>query len=157
MNTNHPLATTLFMTLGAASTCWENMENTGTFDSPRCQELGIQLLRAIDAHVAACLKEATEDVNTLREERNDLRRAQQLLSSSYIRIRSMVRALNTSTAPTVEDVYLLTEDRVKQLVSLGTQFANLGFNLQNYKPGEITQEHLNSLASLTNAWDKEFK
>lgn len=34
----------VFQALGAASTCWENLEAAGVFDSTRCKEIGDALV-----------------------------------------------------------------------------------------------------------------
>lgn len=45
------LESAVFQALGAASTCWENMEGTGVFKSDECKEIGDVLLKFIDEEV----------------------------------------------------------------------------------------------------------
>lgn len=42
----------VFQALGAASTCWESLDNTGIFQSDRAKEIGEELLAFIRAYYA---------------------------------------------------------------------------------------------------------
>lgn len=39
-----PIEDAVFQALGAASVCWEKMDNTGIFDSDRCKKIGEELI-----------------------------------------------------------------------------------------------------------------
>lgn len=38
----------VFQAIGAASTCWENMEGTGIFDSDRAKQIGDELMEWVN-------------------------------------------------------------------------------------------------------------
>lgn len=50
MTTPHPLQESVFITIGAASMCWDPLP-TGVFDSQHAIELGNALIQGIDKYV----------------------------------------------------------------------------------------------------------
>lgn len=44
LDVNTPLEEAVFLALGAASTCWENMSGAGLFESDRCKQIGEELM-----------------------------------------------------------------------------------------------------------------
>lgn len=62
------LRTAVFEALGAASTCWENLEGAGVFDSTRAKEIGDGLMAKLDAFIEARANELEASTGELREE-----------------------------------------------------------------------------------------
>lgn len=42
------IAEKIFQSLGAASTCWDNLSGAGVFESTRAKEIGEQLVKDLD-------------------------------------------------------------------------------------------------------------
>lgn len=42
----------VFLAIGAAATCWENVESGGAFDEPRAKAIGYELIQWIRENVA---------------------------------------------------------------------------------------------------------
>jgi len=47
------LETLVFTALGAASSCWENLEGAGVFESTKCKEIGDELVELLKARFGA--------------------------------------------------------------------------------------------------------
>lgn len=152
---NHPLASTIFMTIGAASVCWENkkaLSVAGIFDSEHAMSLGEQLVIAVEKYTQQRVDEERKDQLDYRERYDKLLKAKHELSDNFVKIRQLVRTLNIEN-PTPTKIQQATVDQVDQLTRIGVQFANMMYNLKSRKLEEITQNHIDMLQELASAWD----
>jgi hypothetical protein len=48
---NEDLETAVYIAIGAASACWENLEGAGVFESEKAKHIGDQLLEKVRSYV----------------------------------------------------------------------------------------------------------
>lgn len=63
---HHSVPEAVFMALGAASTCWDDLSGTGVFHSEAAKEIGEKLLAHLYAWVGSAQKVGPDDVLILR-------------------------------------------------------------------------------------------